>query len=168
MVEELVVLSWVANFLVAFWILLWALRPFLWIQESQTVPALVLLLFHVSGSLFFLLLSHSLFFFFKFWQGLPLTYKPLPRRSGFCCKFTTISFQMVHVTLCISLSQNIKGKTSPCLGGISCYGNSMRLTEPVFSQLDFWKLLCENDKEMCLAVAGSRTHPRRKILKEEP
>lgn len=112
--------------------------------------------------------SLTLSLFFKFWQGLPLTYKPLPRRSGFCCKFTTISFQMVHVTLCISLSQNIKGKTSPCLGGISCYGNSMRLTEPVFSQLDFWKLLCENDKEMCLAVARSRTHPRRKILKEEP
>lgn len=36
-----------------------------------------------------------------YWQGLSFTYKPLPRRSGFHCKFMTINFEMVHVTLLI-------------------------------------------------------------------
>lgn len=79
-------------------------------------------------------------------KAFSFTCKPLPRRSGFHSKYTTINFEVVHIILLIYLSQHIIMKTSFYLGGISCYGYLLRLTESVFSQLDFWKLLSENDR----------------------
>lgn len=81
----------------------WA--PFVWAWDRQGNPAFVPHLLGFSGSLSLL-----------YWQGLSFTYKPLPTRSGFCSKFMTINFEMVHVTLLIQWSQHIIVKTSFYLG----------------------------------------------------